>query len=112
MSVADLFNIPENESDFQIFSFHNQDMHRQIVNALAAQKNITLPLYPIDPIPFGDLAGWAIIHQALHNDLTGALGIVGNDFSSIDPQNKSELAAWIFLHAEEHVQAANQLGLS
>lgn len=112
MAIAPLFNIPASASDFSVFSFHNQDMHRQIIETIGATKNITLTLYPIDPIPLNNLAGWAIVHQAMHADFTGVLGIVGSDFTSLNLEDESELAAWIFLHAAEHQQAANMLGLS
>lgn len=112
MGLATLFNIPGTENDFAIFSFHNQDMHRQIVFALRSTKNIVLPLYPIDPIPLHDLAGWAIIHQALHNDFTQALGIGGVDLTDVDIKDPGQLAAWINLHGDEHRQASDILGLS
>lgn len=112
MALAPLFNIPEDEAGLGVFSFHNQDMHRQIVLAIEATMNVTLPLYPIDPIPLSDLAAWADTHQAMHADFTRVLGIVGSDFSSVDFNDPAQLSAFIFLHAAEHTQAANILGLS
>jgi hypothetical protein len=112
MSIAPLFNIPGSESDFNTFSFHDFDMHRQIIEAIAATRNIVLPLYPTDPIPLNDIEGWAEIHQAMHADFTRVLGIVGSDFSVLDPNDKSELSSWIFLHGQEMYQAATMLGLS
>ena len=112
MAIAPLFNIPTTLDDLNVFSFHNQDMHLQIVKAIGSTGNICLPLYPIDPIPVWDFSGWAIIHQAMHSDFTEVLGIVGNDFTSVDFTNPAQVAAWIRLHAIEHQQAADMLGLS
>ena|SRR5215475_5348577 len=112
MALADLYNIPHSEGDFNVFSFHNQDQHRQIINAILTTKNITLPLFPIDPIPIGNVEGWAVLHQQLHSSFAQILGIVGSDFTSLNLNDPGELSAWIFLHAAEHVQAANMLGLS
>jgi hypothetical protein len=112
MSIAPLFNIPGSEIDFNIFSFHNQDMHRRIIEAIAATRNIVLPLYQVDPIPLNDLAGWAENEQAMHNDFTRVLGIVGSDFSSPNPNDQSEWSSYIYLHAQEMYQAATMLGLS
>jgi hypothetical protein len=112
MSISPLFNIPASESDFHTFSFHDLDMHRQIIEAIQATRNIVLPLYPTDPIPLDDIAGWAEIHQEMHADFTRVLGIVGSDFSVLDPTNQSELSAWIYLHAQEMYQAATMLRLS
>jgi hypothetical protein len=110
--LAALFNIPDDEREFGVFSFHNQDQHFQVVNAIAATKDVTLPLFPLDPIPLQDLEGWANIHQAAHNDVNGALGLAGFDLSSIDVNNPAEFAAFIQLHAKEHVLWASMLGLS
>jgi len=112
MALATLFNIPSDENDFQVFSLHNMDQHRQVINAIAATRNIILPLYPMDPIPLQDLPFWAIIHQASHNDVNGALGTAGFDISTIDVENEAELAAFFQIHAQEHVNWANVLGLS
>ena len=112
MAIAPLFNIPTTENDLNVFSFHNQDMHRQIVTAIGATRNIILPVYPIDPIPLLALPSWGIVHQSMHADFTGVLGIVGNDFTSIDFEDKAQVATWFFLHATEMRQAATMLGLS
>jgi hypothetical protein len=112
MAIAPLYNIPNDAQSLSVFSFHNQDMHRQIVLAIADTMNIILPLYPIDPVTVHDLAGWAEQHQALHADFTRVLGIVGSDFSSLDFEDPAQLSAWIFLHAAEHTQAADMLRLS
>lgn len=111
MSIANLFNIPEVESDYLVFSFSNADQHRQIVDAVAAQKSLKLASYLLDPIPASDPATWLAIHQQSHNDFTAALGIAGVDLTSVDFNDPEQLASWIRLHAEEHAQAANQLGL-
>ena len=111
MAVSVLFNVPANERDFSVFSFHNMDMHRQIVQAIGTTRNITLQLYPIDPAPLWALAEWAVIHQAMHADFTRELRIPGNDFTSLDLENEAALANWIWLHANEHRRAADILGL-
>ena len=112
MAIAPLFNVPLSQSDLDVFSFHNADMHRRIVEAIGATRNISLQLFPLDPIPLWGLAEWAVIHQSMHADFTTVLGFPGNDFSSLDLENAAALEAWIFLHAQEHRQAADLLRLS
>lgn len=110
--LASLFNVPQAESEFDDWSFTNMDQHRQITDALARQRSITLPLYALDPIPPSDVLGWLEIHQDAHAAFTQALGIGGFDLTDVDFQNTEQLAAWIRLHALEHQQAAQILGLS
>ncbi len=110
MALANLANIPAKDVDFSVFSFHNQDEHRRIVDAIQAQKNTQLTLYPLDPLPVRDLAEWAIIHQAAHNDFNAVLGRNGVDLTAVDLHDPGQLASWIRLHFEEHRQAAQLLG--
>lgn len=114
MPLANLYNVPSltNEHDFSMFSFNNQDQHRQIAQELYAQKGLSIPLYPLDPITFNDIATWAMMHQDAHNNQNAALDIAGVDLTDVNFQDPGELASWIYLHASEHMQAAAILGLS
>jgi len=112
MSLANIFNTPASEHDFMVWSFSNMDQHRQIVTAIAAQKKLDLPLFPLDPIPMHDIEGWARQHQESHNDFTQALGIGGVDLTDVNLKDPGELAAWIRLHANEHLQAAQILRIT
>lgn len=111
MSLAPLFNIPRSPEELAVFAFVNMDQHRQIVDALNSQHNISVPLYPLDPIP-ADLATWARNHQDLHSAFTQILGIQGSDLTAVNFRDPSELASWIFIHAVEHQQAADKLRLN
>lgn len=112
MSLAALFNVPDEEKDFLMLSFSNMDEHRQIVDAIRTQKGVELPLYPLDPMPLHDLAAWANIHQAAHNDFCRVLGIAGVDLTSVDLKDQAQVASWVRLHGSEHQQAAALLGIT
>lgn len=112
MSLASLFNMPETDEALSVFAFSNQDQHRQIVAAIARRSSLTLPLFPLDPIPMFEPGVWAHNHQQMHNDFNAILGIAGSDLTAVDFRNPQELASWIRLHGSEHQQAANILGLS
>jgi hypothetical protein len=112
MSLANLYNTPESDEHFLVWSFSNQDQHNQIARALAARKSVNIPDFPLDPIPMNDVSGWARQHQAAHNNFTQALGIGGVDLTDVNLKDPGELAAWIRLHAEEHRQAAQILGIT
>jgi hypothetical protein len=111
MSLANLYNSPEADQDFLVWSFSNQDQHNQIVSAIAEQKKIDIPNFPLDPIPMHDIENWARAHQEAHNNFTQILGIGGVDLTDVNLKDQGELAAWIRLHAEEHRQAAQILGI-
>lgn len=112
MSLANLFNVPDTPGDMAVYSFNVMDQHRRIVDAIQAQKNITLPLYPLDPAPSGPgLQDWALQLQSAVNDFTGVLKIPGFDFTSVDPNNKAEFAAWTFLLGSQFRLANDALGL-
>lgn len=111
MALATLANIPAIAADFLVFGFSNQDEHRRIVAAVMSQKNTALALYPLDPLPLSaDIAEWAIIHQAAHNDFNSVLGLQGVDLTSVDFRDPGQLSSWVRLHFEEHRQAAQMLG--
>ena len=112
MSLANLFNAPDADEDFLVWSFSNQDQHNRIVTAIAAQKKVDIPQFPLDPITMDDFPGWARQHQEAHNNFTQILGIGGVDLTDVDLKDPGELAAWIRLHAEEHRQAAQILGIT
>ena len=110
MSIASLFNIPQNEQGFLLFSFNNMDAHRRIVNGIFARNGVLLPLYDLDPIPPSDPQTWLQTHQAAHVAFTDALGIAGVDLTAVDFNDPEQAASWMRLHGEEHRQAANILG--
>lgn len=114
MSLATLLNVPSaaDARSLSEWSFSNQDQHRQIVDALAAQKNIVVQLYPLDPIPSYGLVGWFQNHQQAHNDMANALNIALFDLSDVDFKDSEQLAAWVRLHFDMHQQAAQILGFS
>ncbi len=111
MSVANLYNVPNDEHDLSGFSFSNMDHHRLIISAISAQKNIDLTIFPIDPMTMNDLSGWAQLHQQMHTDFTSTLGIAGVDLSDVNFKDPAQLSAWMILHASEHRQAEDILGI-
>ena len=110
MSIASLFNVPEREEDFLVFSFANADQHALIVDRIFATKGVLLPAFVLDPIPPSDPQTWLAVHQESHNAFTEALGIAGVDLTAVDFSDPEQASAWARLHGEEHRQAANILG--
>lgn len=114
MSLPDLYNIPHSQSELNIWSFANMNEHAKTAAALLrASPPVVLPLYPLDPIPFGaGLGAWLYNHQTIHNAQNAALGIAGNDLTTLDFNDAGQVVNWIQLHASEHYQAAQILELN
>jgi hypothetical protein len=111
MTVANLFNVPETEDLWNVWSFSNQDHHRAVNDAILKQMGEFLPLYIMDPMQLSDLSGWAQNHQQAHNDVNSALGTAGFDLTGLDLDNPGQIAAFVRLHATEHQVWAQKLGV-
>ena len=107
--LAALLNVPRSQGDWAIWSFANADAVAQIRAAIFAKKNIALPAYQLDPIPFSDAATWLPNNQQAHNDFTGALGLPGNDLEHVDLRDQNQLEAWIWLNYWDISQACISL---
>jgi hypothetical protein len=116
MSLATLFNVPTGTGDqtaFDEFSFSNQDSHNKIIAAIFAQKNITLTIYQVDPMVFeGDVWLGSLDHQAMHNDMNGVTGVLGNDWTSVDWNDPQQASYFHQLHGAEHQQNEQILGIT
>jgi hypothetical protein len=111
MPIASLYNIPETDETLLQWSFAHMDHHRTTIEAIQRQKNINLPLYPLDPMNLQDMGTWGYQHQTMHNDANAALGVVGQDLVDVDWQNAEQRAVWIMLQAQEHFQWALKTGI-
>jgi len=110
--LATLYNVPTNENEMNIFSFNNYAEHVKIASAIFAQYGITVPIYPLDPIPLSDMGDWLLQHQNLHNIMNELLGTNSDDLTDVNFKDPQQLAQWIWLHAQEHYQAADVLQLT
>ena len=111
MCLASLYNVPENDNEFNDFSFNNADQHVQIARALLTKYNVVAPYFVLDPLPLQDMGTWLTQHQILHNIMNQVLGTNSNDLTAVDFQDPSQLTEWIWLHAQEHYVAAQNLEL-
>jgi len=103
--LAALFNIPRNNPSRDQFAFNNDAEHLHIIDAIRLQGGPTLERFVVNPIPSGDVPGWARRHQAMHNQMNGVLGIAGLDLTGIDFNDERGLEAWVQIHVQEHYKA-------
>ena len=113
MNLADLYAAPQDDADYQRFSFANADSHEQVLGAIFKQKNgLRLPSYVLDPISLNDFDAWLWRHQDAHTAINEALGLTGNDLTDLDPKDRNQLEYWAILHFNEHNNWAQKLGIS
>ncbi len=113
MSLAGLYNIPNDEQQLAQWSFINAAAHADINRVIFERFNISIPAYALDPIPTEskDLQVWLYQHQQMHTDMDAVLGIQGFDLTDVNWQDRSQFAGWIEGHAIEHLQAGRILNL-
>jgi hypothetical protein len=109
--LAALLNVPKNDDEWAIFSFHHRASHQAIRQAIAKQHNTILPDYPLDPIPFFAFQDWLKSNQSAHQDMDSVLGSQSSDIEDLNPLDERELQAWVFLHYVEHQTAEKILGI-
>lgn len=111
MSIAGLYQIPRTPQEINQWVFDNAADHVTIINGVNAKKGKLLTSYVLDPLPQEDVPNWLWRHQTMHADFDGALGIGGNDFSSLDFSDPVALEYLIQLHFNEHLAAHTALGI-
>lgn len=112
MTLATLFNAPNNEATLGEFSFANADEHRKIIAAVRRLNGTFLQEFILDPISILDSQNWAYQHQIAHDQMNQVLGTGGNDLRNVDFNDPDSVINFVRIHASEHLQAANILGLT
>ncbi len=79
--------------------------------AQAVVNFIQLINYQLDPIPTNDIVTWENTHYQMHIDMLNALNIQSSDFEGIDFSDKQDLEENIFYHIQDHLSAAQALGI-
>ena len=107
--LADLYNVPTNDTERAFWSFAHMAHHRDINAKIYLLVKIALPEYILDPIDPTDTGQWEYQHQIMHDNQNQLLGIQGQDLTGINWNDQRLLTAWIFLNQSEHYQASNIL---
>lgn len=91
------------------WTLHHSEDHKEIVQAILAQKSISLTMYQLEPYNEQDKNGWLIRHQQMHDDFNAVLGLPGNNLENINPDKDRETLA--IMHFKEHYNARALLGI-
>jgi hypothetical protein len=106
MGLPALYAAPQNQEDWQAWSFNHAALHYDLIGAVAEQKKQNLTQYCLNPI--SDVGFFLYQHQIMHNQANAVLGTVGNNLLDYDLSDPDELAIWLNLNGSEH-QAWNPL---
>lgn len=109
--LSSLLNIPETEDEWNIWSFHHQDSHRRIIDAISAQRGVNLGQYIFDPIDLENPQTFLDRNARAHTDMNSTLNLGGSDLQNVDFENERQKAAWWWLHYNEHLAAERALGI-
>jgi hypothetical protein len=126
-SLAALWNNPTTPEEFVAWTFNHAATHYDINRFVALQYNqagqpisagqvgLVLPSYMLDPLDPNDpnaAMTWAYQHQIMHNDQNQVLGIAGQDLLGVAWGDAELMADWLQTHANEHLLAAQKLGIT
>ncbi|MDE2020516.1 MAG: hypothetical protein KGJ13_09295 [Patescibacteria group bacterium] len=109
--IANLFNVPSTEEDWNEYSFSLQSTLRDINRRIYETQKIAVPEFILDPINLAEPYVQLYNLQNWMNDLNAILGIAGFDYIDVDFSQQGDLASWTWLLAKNIRQAANQVGI-
>lgn len=109
--VGGLYNVASIQSELDTWAFihaaHHRDLNRVIYQLTGTPLSESI-LDPFDPVQSDD---WLQNHQIMHQEFTALLGIAGYNLLAVDFTNQGQFSNWVFLNADEHLKAANILGI-
>jgi hypothetical protein len=110
VAIANLYNIPTVQPEFESWGFAHMVHHRDVNEQIFLLTGVRIDEFVLDPLNPRDPGQWEYQHQAMHQAVNSVLGISGFDLSDVDFMHSEKLAGFIFQNANEHVQWANILG--
>lgn len=115
MSIASVWSVPASPSDWRWWGNNHWQDHQEIAAAINARGLGPIWVPPLDPVPIGNpdalerwLGDW---HSQVHQLMDGALGLPGQDLSSVDFQDPTQKSVWINLNAQAHQNYRVTLGI-
>jgi hypothetical protein len=109
--VAGLANVPSTDDELNTWSFAHAAHHADINRVIFQLTGLTLASYILDPLDPNNAQTWLYQHQDMHEAQDAILEIQGFDLLDVNLSDKNEFAGWIFANFNEHLDAANILGI-
>lgn len=111
MPLATISTPPQDLSKWREWWFSHWIDHQEIMQAVQAKGDGNLEYYVIIPWSNEDADGILGRHQELHDDMNEALGLNGQDLSSLNPKDPNDIQRWVWQNASEHAAARQVLGI-
>ena len=99
--LANCLSVPNNQAEWDIFSFNNRDEIDRINAAVLAQYQVSLPTYDVDPINFNDIYTFLLNNSQAHIAFNSVLGLQSQDLLGVDLKDIKQRSSWIFLNYQE-----------
>jgi hypothetical protein len=106
-----LLEVPTSDDDWSQFSFNLRSEIDRINSAILTQKNVSLPTYPLDPIPWHDIYQWLAYVSQAHTAFNNVLGLPSQDLLSVNLQDVRQRSAWVWQQFSEVRDAEAALGI-
>jgi hypothetical protein len=109
MSIADVYNVPSDQTDLQRWSFLHMVLHRDQNLSIYRTKNVLLPEFVLDPIDPSPNSQWFQNHQTMHDNVDQELNVPQFNLIDVDWTQDTSRIGWIQAHAQLHQQEAEAL---
>lgn len=87
---------------WETYQFMDWVDHQEIVQAVAAQKGINLPLYPTSAMAPNRFEEWLALNEQAHVEMCVAVGVGHQDLGELDPEDEDAVRTWLWQQASEH----------
>lgn len=108
MPLPFLYTVPTSVDELRRFFFWHQADHLEIQQAIL-KAGVNLPVRVLEPVDLDSITAWDEQHQQTHNEVNGALGLVGQDLGGFNYRNADKLREWVYLNAQEHLAQRSAL---
>ena len=103
MGLVNIYTPDPGPDGWQLFWWHNWNEHLSIMQAILAQKNITLQSYGINPWIPEDKDNILSRHQQFHNDMNLVMGVQGENLAVLEIDDPQAVKQWVWQHYNEHL---------
>jgi hypothetical protein len=106
-----LFELMAGADGWELYQYQNWVDHQLITQAIAAQKGVQLPTYPMQVMSMDRLDEWLELNEQAHQDMAGVIAVPHRDLTDLDIGDPEAVQGWVWDQAIEHAAAHQLLGI-
>lgn len=110
-SAAGLLNVPNNDRDWDQWTFILDQNVRDIAAALLSKQNVVLPEYQLSPIPWPAITEWLERISTVVDQICANTGAQARDIERVNLDDQREKQAWVWNIFQEIQQARMNLAI-